>query len=69
MRLVEEAGGIVAGVGFIVDRSNGTVRLCEEQFSLLKMNVEAYEADKLPPELASIPAVKPGSRVAPSSVQ
>ncbi len=69
MRLVEEAGGIVAGVGFIVDRSNGTVRLCEEQFSLLKMNVEVYEADKLPPELASIPAVKPGSRVAPSSVQ
>ncbi len=69
MRLVEEAGGIVAGVGFIVDRSNGTVRLCEEQFSLLKMTVEVYEADKLPPELASIPAVKPGSRVAPSSVQ
>ncbi len=69
MRLVEEAGGIVAGVGFIVDRSNGTVRLCEEQFSLLKMKVEVYEADKLPPELASLPAVKPGSRVAPSSVQ
>jgi orotate phosphoribosyltransferase len=69
MRLVEEAGGIVAGVGFIVDRSNGKVRLCEEQFSLLKMNVEVYEADKLPPELAAIPAVKPGSRVEPSSVQ
>jgi orotate phosphoribosyltransferase len=69
MRLVEAAGGVVAGVGFIVDRSNGKVRLCEEQFSLLKMNVEVYEADKLPPELASIPAVKPGSRVEPSSVQ
>ncbi|MFN3561905.1 MAG: orotate phosphoribosyltransferase [Chloroherpetonaceae bacterium] len=70
MRLVEEAGGVVAGVGFIVDRSNGTVRLCEEQFSLLKMHVEVYEADKLPPELAAIEAVKPGSRTTPrASVQ
>ncbi len=70
MKLVEAAGGIVAGVGFIVDRSNGAVRLCEEQFSLLKMQVEVYEADKLPPELAAIEAVKPGSRtVARASVQ
>ncbi len=69
MRLVEAAGGVVAGVGFIVDRSNGTVHLCDQQFSLLKMRVEVYEADKLPPELIAIPAVKPGSRVVSSSVQ
>lgn len=70
MRLVEEAGGKVAGVGFIVDRSNGSVRLCKEQFSLLQMNVVTYEADKVPPELAAIQAIKPGSRPMPhTSVQ
>lgn len=69
-RLVEEAGGIVAGVGFIVDRSGGAARFCENQFSLLKMNVEVYEADKLPPELAMIEPIKPGSRTTPrQSVQ
>lgn len=66
MKLVEEAGGVVAGVGCIVDRSDGAVRLCDDQFSLLKLRVETYEADNLPPELAAIPATKPGSRVQPS---
>jgi orotate phosphoribosyltransferase len=31
-------------------------------FSLLSLNVEAFPADKLPPDLAAIPAVKPGSK-------
>ncbi|MCS6988189.1 MAG: orotate phosphoribosyltransferase [Chloroherpetonaceae bacterium] len=66
MRLVEEAGGVVAGVACIVDRSDGTVKLCDEQFSLLKLHAQTYEADKLPPELAAIPATKPGSRVQPN---
>jgi len=26
------------------------------------MQVEAFEADKLPPDLAALPAVKPGSK-------
>ncbi len=69
MQLVENAGGEVAGVGAIVDRSNGTVQLCKEQFTLLKMHVVTYEADKVPPELAAIAAVKPGSRPSAKSVQ
>jgi orotate phosphoribosyltransferase len=63
MTLIEAAGGVVAGVGFIVDRSNGNVKLSEHQYSLLAMSVEAYPADNLPPALQNIPAVKPGSRV------
>jgi orotate phosphoribosyltransferase len=63
MTLIEAAGGVVAGVGFIVDRSNGNVKLSEHQYSLLAMSVEAYPADNLPASLQNIPAVKPGSRV------
>jgi len=29
--------------------------------SLLSLAVEAFKADQLPPDLAAIPAVKPGS--------
>jgi orotate phosphoribosyltransferase len=31
-------------------------------FSLLQLDVPTYEPDALPPELAAIPAIKPGSR-------
>jgi hypothetical protein len=30
--------------------------------SLVQMNVENFAADKLPPDLAAVPAVKPGSK-------
>ncbi|MBA3730729.1 MAG: hypothetical protein H0W92_08015, partial [Sphingomonas sp.] len=33
--------------------------------ALIRIEVPTYAADELPPELASIPAVKPGSRAAP----
>ena len=54
--------GNVLAVAMIVDRSNGNVNLGVPMFSLLKMNVEAYEPNNLPPDLAAIPAVKPGSK-------
>ena len=31
-------------------------------FSLVKLNVETFEADKLPPDLAATAAIKPGSK-------
>jgi orotate phosphoribosyltransferase len=31
-------------------------------FSLISLKVEAFEPDKLPPDLAKIPALKPGSK-------
>jgi orotate phosphoribosyltransferase len=54
--------GNVVGVAMAVDRSNGTVDLGVPMFSLLKMQVETFPADKLPPDLAKIPAIKPGSK-------
>jgi len=60
--IVRENKGLVAGVAMIVDRSNGTVNVGVPTFSLLSLKVEAFEADKLPPDLAATAAVKPGSK-------
>ena len=54
--------GQVLGVAMVVDRSNGTVDLRVPLFSLLALKVEAFPADQLPPDLAKIPAHKPGSK-------
>jgi len=61
--IVHANGGIVSAVGVVVDRS-GKV---EPNFgcpfiSLVEMNVENFAADNLPPDLATIPALKPGSK-------
>ena len=62
MEIVRAHGGEVAGVGMIVDRSNGQTRLGVPQFSLITLEVETYEPNALPPDLAKIPALKPGSK-------
>ena len=60
--IVHAHGGYVAGVATIVDRSNGTVKFGVPFASLLPMQVEAFEPDKLPPDLMNLPASKPGSK-------
>jgi orotate phosphoribosyltransferase len=61
--IVRDRGGIVAAVGVIVDRSGDLKPDFDCPFvSLVQMNVETFPADNLPPDLAKIPAVKPGSR-------
>jgi orotate phosphoribosyltransferase len=64
MKAIEEAGGEVVAAGALVDRSNGKADLGVPFFPLIRLDVPAYEADALPPDLAAIPAIKPGSRVA-----
>ena len=61
---VEEAGGTVVGAAALVDRSGGTADLGVPFTALIRIDVPTYSPDDLPPELASIPAVKPGSRAA-----
>jgi orotate phosphoribosyltransferase len=60
--IVRAHGGQVVGAAMLVDRSGGTVDLGIPMFSLIKLNVETFHPDKLPPDLAKIPAVKPGSK-------
>ena len=60
--IVRAHHGEVVGVAMAVDRSNGTVNLGVPAFSLLSLHVESFPPDKLPADLAAIPAVKPGSK-------
>lgn len=61
--IVRAHGGVVTGVGVIVDRSGGQRPDFGCPFvSLMEMNVETFPADNLPPDLAGTPAVKPGSK-------
>ena len=54
--------GHATGVAAIVDRSNGTVNFGVPFATLISLKVEAFEPDKLPPDLAKLPTVKPGSK-------
>ena len=61
--IVRSHKGIVSAVGVIVDRSGETKPDFGCPFvSLIEMAVETFPADNLPPDLAEIPAVKPGSK-------
>jgi orotate phosphoribosyltransferase len=62
IEIVRANSGVVAGVAMVVDRSNGATQLGVPQFSLIALKVETFAPDKLPPDLAKIPAVKPGSK-------
>jgi orotate phosphoribosyltransferase len=61
---VTEAGGEVIAAAALIDRSDGQADLGIPFFPLLRLSVPAYEPNALPPELAAIPAAKPGSRAA-----
>ena len=55
-------GAKVVGVAMAVDRSGGTVNFGVPMFSLLSLQVETFEPDRLPLDLARITPVKPGSK-------
>ena len=55
-------GADVVAAACIIDRSAGKTDVGVPLVALAEYEVPAYRADALPPELAAIPAVKPGSR-------
>lgn len=55
-------GAEVVGGCCLIDRSGGKADIGVPLVALAAYEVPAYPADKLPPELSAIPAVKPGSR-------
>ena len=61
---VRQAGGDVIAEAALVDRSGGTADLGIRFVPLIRIDVPTYSADGLPPELAAIPPIKPGSRAA-----
>jgi len=61
---VRAAGATVVAEAALVDRSGGKADLGVPFTPLILIDVPTYEADSLPPDLAAIPPVKPGSRAA-----
>jgi orotate phosphoribosyltransferase len=59
---LKKLGADVVAAACIIDRSAGKAEIGAPLVALAEYEVPAYSADALPPELAAIPPVKPGSR-------
>ncbi|MEW9308809.1 orotate phosphoribosyltransferase [Labrys neptuniae] len=59
---IADQPGEIVGAACLIDRSGGKAELGKPLVALATLDIPTFEADKLPPELASLPAVKPGSR-------
>lgn len=59
---LREHPGELVGAACLIDRSGGRADIGLRLISLAQVDAPAYPADAIPPELAAIPAVKPGSR-------
>ena len=59
---MQALGADVLAAACLVDRSAGKADVGTRLVALAEYEVPSYPADKLPPELAAIPPVKPGSR-------
>ena len=62
MGLVEKAKAKILGLGVLVDRSNGNIKLHKKQYSIVKLKAESYHENEVPDDLNAIPIQKPGSR-------
>ncbi|MFQ5958132.1 MAG: orotate phosphoribosyltransferase [Alphaproteobacteria bacterium] len=62
---ITAAGGRVVAASCLIDRGDGAVDLGVPLIALARLSVPVYEPDALPPELAAVPATKPGSRPTP----
>lgn len=59
---IRAQGGKVVGAGCLIDRSNGKAKIGVKLARLAKLNIETFDEDRIPTDLAKIPAIKPGSR-------
>ena len=62
IEILVASGVQVLAAGSIIDRSGGRADVGVERVALATLDIPAYAPDALPPELAALPAVKPGSR-------
>lgn len=62
LEAIRETGAEVAAAACLIDRSGGRADIGAPLIALAQVDAPAYAPDDLPPELAVIPAVKPGSR-------
>ena len=62
IKIVKENMGKVIGVGVVVDRSGGNIKLNKNQVAVLEHKTISFDASEIPGYLAEIPIQKPGSR-------
>ena len=62
VELVKKANAKLAGVGYIVDRSNGKIKFDAKYFSVLQLDVVTYKPEECPLCKEGIEVIKPGSR-------
>ncbi len=59
---VEQAGGVVVGVGSLIDRSGGAARFAMKRVTLATVQAQAWRPEACPLCATGSPAIKPGSR-------
>ena len=59
--IAHHTDGLV-GAACLIDRSGGKADIGVPRVALATLDIPSYPADQLPPELAALPATKPGSR-------
>lgn len=59
---LREHPGALLGAACLIDRSGGRADLGAPLVSLVQLDIPAYPPEQIPPELAALPAIKPGSR-------
>lgn len=59
---LREQPGALLGAACLIDRSGGRADLGAPLVSLVQLDIPAYPPEQIPPELAALPAIKPGSR-------
>ena len=57
-----DEGGVCVAAACLIDRSGGKADVGVPLHALTALEIPAYAADALPPELEATPAIKPGSR-------
>ena len=59
---IADEGGECVAAACLIDRSGGKADVGVPLYALTALDIPAYAADALPPELSAVPAIKPGSR-------
>lgn len=62
IKIVKENKGKVTGVGVVVDRSGGIIKLHKDQVAVLEYKTNSFAESEVPRYLTEITVEKPGSR-------
>jgi orotate phosphoribosyltransferase len=62
LEVIQREPGHVLAAACLIDRSGGKAEIGVPLVALATVDIPAYPADALPPDLAALPPVKPGSR-------